>query len=221
MTAVAIFVKTPGLSPVKSRLAADIGQALATQCHLRCARAVAAVARASTIGPVYWAVAEDESTTHAIWHDLPRLAQGSGGLGARMQRVHDSLVQAHGSGLLIGADLPQLTVGMLHQAASHLAPGPARAVLGPARDGGFWLVGGNVLFGEACWSAPAYGGADVRRCFLDASPDELAWLLLPERTDLDQADDLATVISELSGVAPAQHAQRELLEWLSLNFGNN
>ena len=47
MTAVAIFVKTPGLSPLKTRLAKGIGSALATEFHRRAAAAVSAVARAA------------------------------------------------------------------------------------------------------------------------------------------------------------------------------
>ena len=95
MSGVAIFVKTPGHSPVKTRLAADRGQAWTEAWYRRAAAAVAAVARA-TIATSYWAVAEPEAIATGAWPDLPAIAQGDGGLGSRMARVHAELV-AHES----------------------------------------------------------------------------------------------------------------------------
>ncbi|HEV8692715.1 MAG TPA: hypothetical protein VGQ93_00795, partial [Lysobacter sp.] len=57
----AIFVKTPGYSPVKTRLAADCGRAYAEAWYRRAAAAVASVAKIAADREgiaVYWAVAE-------------------------------------------------------------------------------------------------------------------------------------------------------------------
>jgi uncharacterized protein len=43
--------------------------------------------------------------------------------------------------LLIGMDTPQVTPGLLERVARPLARGEADAVFGPARDGGFWVLG--------------------------------------------------------------------------------
>ncbi len=64
----AIFVKTPGYSPVKTRLAASIGQRRAEQFHRLAAAAVAAVAKAAmpAVTP-YWAIAERDALHDPLW----------------------------------------------------------------------------------------------------------------------------------------------------------
>ncbi len=214
MTGTAIFVKTPGLSPVKSRLAAGLGKAAAEECHRRCAKAVAAIACSARIGPVYWAIAEAEGMNHRLWQDLPRLCQPAGGLGARMHQVHEALLERHGRALLLGADLPQLTARALLQAHQWLQDGTKAGVLGPASDGGFWLVGSNCRLPAATWNAPRYGHDQVLREFQEAADPAISWRHLNEQTDLDDSGDLAAVCAALVGLERAHPAQRSLLEWL-------
>lgn len=218
MSAVAIFVKTPGLSRVKTRLAAGIGPKRAIECHLRCAATVAAVASAAAaagpLGPVYWAVAEEDGLNDPHWAELPRLLQQGEGLGERMRSIHDVLCRRHGAGILIGADLPQLTSAQLLMAARHLRNGPACGVLGPARDGGFWLLGANQPLDPAIWSRPEYGGPAVTRDLLAAIGPRLDWLHLPSGTDLDELADLDAVIRDLRRLQSAHPVQSDLLIWL-------
>ncbi|MGY6554733.1 MAG: TIGR04282 family arsenosugar biosynthesis glycosyltransferase [Wenzhouxiangella sp.] len=218
MSAVAIFVKTPGLSRVKTRLAASIGAERAIECHLRCAATVAAVASAASaegaVGPVYWAVAESAGMDDPRWTGLPSLLQRGEGLGERMRSIHDALCERHGAGILIGADLPQLTTAQLALAARHLQSGPARGVLGPACDGGFWLFGANQPLPSTIWQKPHYGGDRVARDLLNAIGTQLAWRHLPSATDLDQGDDLDAVIADLRALQDAHPVQSELLLWL-------
>ena len=77
--AIAIFVKTPGYSALKTRLAATVGTAVADQWHTRAAPAVAEVATAAARdagAAVYWAVAEPDAIAASAWPSLPNLAQG-------------------------------------------------------------------------------------------------------------------------------------------------
>ena len=215
MSAIAIFVKTPGLSSVKSRLSAGIGRARAAECHLRCARTVAAVATSAGIGPVYWAVAEADGLSHPAWAELPRLLQTEGTLGQRMRTIHDLLCQRHGAGILIGADLPQLDPDALRTAALHLDHHHQGAVLGPARDGGFWLFGANFSLPESVWLAPRYGGPSVAEAFVAAIGPQVHWLKLPHCSDLDHPADLAAVIDELKHLSAPHARQSDLLQWLT------
>ena len=107
--AVAIFVKTPGLSPIKTRLGESYGQQAAEAWHRRAAECVSncreSVADNRLTGP--------SRKPKAMQHpncgtNMPRMAQGEGGLGRRMAAVHTELVRRHGAGILIGADLPQI-----------------------------------------------------------------------------------------------------------------
>lgn len=117
--AVAIFVKTSGLSPVKTRLAVGgMGAEAATEFHRLAAASVAGVARAcrDDVAP-YWAVAEREALAAPAWRGFPAIWQGEGGLGARLDRIYATLLQRHGRVLLIGADAPQITPDLLREAA--------------------------------------------------------------------------------------------------------
>ncbi|MDQ3161189.1 MAG: DUF2064 domain-containing protein, partial [Pseudomonadota bacterium] len=138
---IAIFVKTPGHSPLKTRLARTIGADAARQFHLLSAAAVAAVAcRAQREMPAlstHWAVAEASALDDPAWGSLPLIAQGDGDLGARMGRVTDALLARFDAALLLGADTPQIEAGDLIAAVDALAS--HRHVMGPSDDGGFWL----------------------------------------------------------------------------------
>ncbi|HMA98563.1 MAG TPA: DUF2064 domain-containing protein [Wenzhouxiangella sp.] len=215
MTAIAIFVKTPGFSPVKSRLAAAVGTDLAEACHLRCARTVAAVARSAAVGPVYWAVAEPAALEQDNWSDLPVLTQPKGGLGVRMKSIQDELIRRHGRGLLLGADLPQVNAASLRTAHNWLAGLSKRGVIGPATDGGFWLVGANSLLPAAVWNEPIYGKNNALRSFLAGSADRLDWQQLATFSDLDLLEDVPAVVSELENLPHTHPEQLRLLDWLS------
>jgi glycosyltransferase A (GT-A) superfamily protein (DUF2064 family) len=57
------------------------------------------------------------------------------------QRLAAAFADVGGPALLIGMDTPQVSARLLAQAAKTLTTGNVDAVLGPAEDGGYWLVG--------------------------------------------------------------------------------
>lgn len=215
--AIAIFVKTPGHSPIKTRLAAELGEAQAADFHRRSAAAVASVAHQAQAQhglTVYWAVAESEGEALAQWNGFPALPQPGGGLGERMARVHAQLVARDGFGILIGADTPQLAIDHLEEARRWLSsPGP-RLALGRAHDGGFWLFGANLSPPLEVWRAIEYsvpGTAEALRadmCGLGA------WRELPLLTDADHASDLPAVVQALDALPRPTPEQRALAAWI-------
>ena len=212
MTAAAIFVKTPGLSPLKTRLAAEIGSVAAERWYLHAATAVAEVASAADLAAVYWAVAEPEALDHPTWANLPCLEQGTGGLGARMARVHSWLVERHGSALLLGADAPQLDPDWLNESARWLKSARPRLCLGPAHDGGFWTFGANRVIPEPHWRAVDYSQSDTRVAFERVMRDFGSWTCLPTLTDVDRAVDLDQMAIELRQLPKLLPGQRALLD---------
>ncbi|MCG5528307.1 MULTISPECIES: DUF2064 domain-containing protein [Halorhodospira] len=214
MTAIALFVKTPGCSAVKTRLAAGLGRLEAERLYLRCAGAAAEAAQSAALGPVYWALAEPVAVAGGFWTGLPLLAQGEGELGERMGRVHDTLVRKHGRGILLGADAPQVSPEDLARAASWLEAEDARIVIGPARDGGFWLFGSNRTLPGQRWRAVPYSHPRTLAVFREVMAEQGSWLTLRPLTDLDEAADLVSVARELVGLdspTPAQSALAEVL----------
>ncbi|NBD96419.1 MAG: DUF2064 domain-containing protein [Gammaproteobacteria bacterium] len=214
MTAIAIFVKTPGVSAVKTRLAATLGPSRATALYRRSAAAVAEAAVAADIGPVYWAAAEAISELGEQWSDLPRLEQGDGTLGERMHRILDELVGSHGSGLLLGADAPQLDPSVLREAADWLQRDRASSVLGPASDGGFWTFGTNRMPPLSKWTRVPYSRPDTLRQFRYSIGDDTEWLDLPKLTDLDTEEDMKAVDAELRSLPLPLPSQLALIDAL-------
>ncbi|MBW3549325.1 MAG: DUF2064 domain-containing protein [Proteobacteria bacterium] len=214
---IAIFVKTPSLSPVKTRLWPDLGQRCSEALYLVAAEAVASVAEAaqqrSGMQP-YWAVAEAEALHSDAWIDLPHLSQGTGSLGSRMAQVYRLLRLRHHGAIVIGADSPQLVPAALERAADWLASSEPRLVIGRAQDGGFWLFGGNVALPDGAWLRPQYSSESTADQFIVAMQRFGRWLQLETLGDIDTATDLPDVHAHLSQLAAPTDAQRRLLDWL-------
>ncbi len=213
--ALAIFVKTPGHSPIKTRLAARIGQPYAEHFHRLAAAAVAAVARAAIPGlDPCWAVAERQALADPLWSGWPSVWQGDGDLGARLHHVCAQLQQWHGRVLLIGADAPQITVDLLHEALDALNDDATPFVLGRANDGGFWLFGTRQPVAEDAWLAPRYSSADTADVLVDALSPAGAIASLPMLNDVDDGDDLVSLVTALKALDDPLPEQGTLLQWL-------
>ena len=181
------MVKAPVAGRVKTRLGRDIGMVPAAWWFRH---QVARLLR--EVDDPRWttllAIAPDAALYATHWPEhLPRTAQGQGDLGQRMARL---LRRPYaGPVCLIGGDIPGLRTHHIARAFSAL--GPADAVFGPARDGGFWLVG---LRHPSC--APISLFTDVRWSTRHALADSLATLgdrshtLADTLSDVDRATDL-------------------------------
>jgi len=210
---VAIFVKTPGFSPVKTRLAAGLGHAEAARWHRLAATAVASVAAELPGLAAYWAIAEPHPEAHDAWSGLPRLEQGEGPLGKRMGRVHAELLARHDFALLLGADTPQLDTTDLRDAMEWLAADSPRMVMGRARDGGFWLLGGNRQPDAAAWTQSPCGQRDTAAGYREAMAAAGAWRELPLLTDVDECADLSVMLTEMARLQPPSRPQQQLADW--------
>lgn len=216
--ALAIMVKTPGRSPVKTRMAVECGNLFAQCWYRRAAAAVAAVAQETQARhgiAACWAVAEADAA--GAWPGLAVVAQGEGDLGARMSNVHAQLVAAHGYGVLLGADTPQLTPALLGEAVAWLGHAEPRLVMGPAADGGFWLLGANRVLPPALWTSVRYSAATTARDLHATMQDCGEWCTLAMLRDVDRADDLPAVLDALYDLPEPLPEQCALAAWMGLH----
>lgn len=215
--ALAIFVKTPGLSPIKTRLARGIGAESAIHFHKLAARATAEVVSAcgDRLRP-YWALAEDNPLAYESWTEFPCIVQGSGNLGDRLYRVHAQLQTLHGSSVIIGTDIPQITPSLILAAVGTLRQPHTAHVLGPANDGGFWLFGSKREVSSDTWNSVPYSTPDTVKVLKQKLADTGPLETLPTLTDIDTVSNLADLREALSRVAAPTQAQRELLTWVTL-----
>lgn len=116
------------------------------------------------------------------------LPQGPGDLGRRMAYAFERLCDGRRPVLVVGSDCPGVSPGRLAEAARAL--GEADVVLGPALDGGYYLVGMKRarpdLFEDVPWSTPDVLAATRER----VERLGLAGALLPPERDLDTPEDL-------------------------------
>ena len=216
---IAIFVKTPGHSPLKTRLTRAIGADAAREFHLLSAAAVAAVARRGQCDmpefATHWAVAETAALEDPSWASLPVIPQGEGDLGARMGRVTEGLLARFDAALLLGADAPQIEAADFIAAADALAS--HRHVIGPSTDGGFWLFATRGQVPPAAWSATPWSQANTAARFcaaLSATPAAPAIARLRSLRDADTAEDLPPLLSALEALRDPLPEQQRLARWL-------
>jgi len=139
---------TPPFTPQEAaRLAeAALTDTLEAAAHAPFSRRVLALAGASSTlhGRHGVGVAHGGWLPRAEW--LPRGFEVTGQHGQGLdERIAAALDDAYARlpvpVVLIGMDTPQVTPALLESVARPLARGEADAVFGPARDGGFWLLG--------------------------------------------------------------------------------
>lgn len=191
-TAIVIFVKTPSLSPVKTRLAAGIGKEAALAFYQLSLRCVQETVRSTDVIP-YWAVGEQDGLTDPLWQNFTALWTGEGDLGERQHHIYETLLQKHDRVLLIGADAPQLSKNILEQAV--VALDTSDFVIGPARDGGYYLFGGRVPTEQKIWASVPWSTSMTREKLEAALPGKPAYL--PFLTDVDTEYDLALMRTEM------------------------
>jgi uncharacterized protein len=115
--------------------------------------------------------------------------QGEGDLGDRMDRAfNQGFAAGHDRVVLIGTDCPGVDRAILNQAFSALESHDL--VLGPAADGGYYLIGLRRRIPEL-FDAIAWSTATVRAKTVEiATGLNLAYTLLPELSDIDRPEDL-------------------------------
>ncbi len=222
---IAIFVKTPGLSPVKSRLAGEIGEDKAVAFYRHAVRATVETVRAFLVTHPHWqarfVVAERAGCTDPLWQAFPARYSGGGGLARRLHRVSDALLRVHGRVLLLGADSPQITAADLETAVAALQR--RDWVIGPAADGGFWCLGSRILLPLAVWQAAPFdrhdggGSARVREALVAAATrlEIPAPAMLRPLHDIDHRADLLAARAEWPAAGDETAAQRALRLWIA------
>jgi rSAM/selenodomain-associated transferase 1 len=189
-----VFAKAPTPGEVKTRLVPALGEAAAAQLHRQLVERTLFTALAARLGPVeLWCAPGTNDAFFAACarqHGVSLRAQGEGDVGMRMGRALELALVDGSPALLIGSDCPALTAEYLREAAAALAGGND-AVVGPAEDGGYVLVGlarspSVQLFENIAWgTAAVMQQTRARLARLDWRWRELATLW-----DLDRPEDL-------------------------------
>jgi uncharacterized protein len=187
------MTKHPAPGRVKTRLAAALGPERAAALYE--AFVLDLAERLAPLGwPVTWAYWPREAPFASILPGARCRAQEGRDLGERMSHaIAVELADGAGSVVVIGADAPHLDTSLLGEAAERLAD-DADLVLGPADDGGYYLIGLRAST-PAVFTGVAWGTSRVLAETL-ARAGGLRTRLLEPCFDVDTPADLA----RLSGI---------------------
>jgi uncharacterized protein len=204
--AIGIIGKAPQPGRSKTRLATGIGAAAASElsaCFLRdVAASIEAVPEA--LGRrgygVYAPAGAEDIMRRLLPSGFGLLLQAGVDLGHVLLGATRALLDAgHDCVLLVNGDSPTLPPRFLAQAIAALREPGDRMVLGPASDGGYYLIGlkqpHQQLFMRIAW-----GTETVARSTCDRAAEiGLAVTLLPEWYDVDDIETLSWLQEELAG----------------------
>ena len=199
LTRLIVMTRYPEPGRVKTRLAEGLGPDRAAAVHRELAEYVVTRMRAAALsGAVELEVRLTGASPAAGRHWLPTRVrvrpQADGTLG---DRLADAMISAFAEGapaaIAIGSDCPDAGGAIVRDAVAALERAPV--VLGPAEDGGYYLVGAHgsaaesalaALFGDVPW-----GSADVLAVTLARlSAAGITPALLPELADVDRPEDV-------------------------------
>ena len=184
-----VFVKNPVLGLVKTRLARTIGDEKALWVYEKLLAHTRRAARG--VAAQRWVCYSDFVPTADAWLKggfAPHRQEGET-LGDRMyEAFRQGFAAGYGPILIIGSDCPEISPALLEDAFRQLESFPV--VLGPAPDGGYYLLGMNYLveslFRNKPWSTPAVLAETVA----DLQRAGIRYTLLPVLSDVDEAADL-------------------------------
>jgi rSAM/selenodomain-associated transferase 1 len=193
-TRVVVFGREPVVGKVKRRLARGLGADAAARIYA----AVLDHTLNSVAGcgvPCFLSLAEKPSERWKIPDGFSLEIQVSGELGDRMAATFDQRFrEGTRRVVLLGSDCPWVTAAHIHAAIAALKD--SEVVIGPATDGGYWLVAqrapGFDLFSGVPWSSP--GTLDRTRNRLAAIG--ATWTEIEELRDIDTASDLEAVLND-------------------------
>lgn len=189
MKKLVVFVKAPRPGFVKTRLAATLGgdAACAVYRHL-VDGLLGQLAGLETLELRFMPDDAEAEVRHWLRRAWTLAPQGPGDLGARLHRAFES-ARATGAErvVVIGSDCPDVTAADIEAAWEALQS--HEVVLGPARDGGYWLVGLNEpqasVFEGIAWSTDTVFAQTIARC----RNAGLRVRVLRQLEDIDTEDD--------------------------------
>lgn len=182
-----IFIKNPALGKVKTRLAATIGDEAALAVYHKLSQRAREVALALDV-PRYLFYSDFIDANDA-WDNTLFIKKQQAGqdLGERMHLAFVDTLQTSSKAVIIGSDCPLLTPEIVQLGLDQLGQYPF--VLGPALDGGYYLLGmrkpAPELFENMEWSTE-----DVAKITLERIAESGAsCYLLPALPDIDVEED--------------------------------
>lgn len=181
-----VFQKNESLGNVKTRLAAQVGNVQALEIYRQLVRTT----YSSLVGVRFpiWTFFSDFIPKHPDYSPTKSFLQRGEDLGERMKNAFsDTFKLGIEKVVLIGTDCPELDFNRIHEAFASLDT--ADLVLGPAEDGGYYLIGmkkqSDFLFEGMTWSTSLVLAQTIAK----AENQGRIVVRLPVLADIDTLED--------------------------------
>jgi uncharacterized protein len=185
--ALIIFVRNPELGKVKTRLAVSIGEKRALDIYIKLLEHTKQILKNvhAEIGVFY----SDYINNDDDWNAYQKCLQQGDNLGERMQNSFTRLFEnSFEKVCIIGSDCYELTSEIINEAFSALDDNDA--VIGPATDGGYYLLGikkvAHSLFTNKNWSTDTV----LNDTITDLQNENKTFQLLDKLSDIDTIEDV-------------------------------
>jgi uncharacterized protein len=211
--ALTVIAKEPVAGLAKTRLVPALGEAGAAKAAAAMLTDTLAAVRAADAEPwLCFTPAEARERLGRLAPGFGLLAQAPGDLGDRLAACLADLLAAGADRVaIVGADTPQVPPASYRRAFALLDE--ADVVLGPALDGGYYLVAAKTAEPDLFVGITMGTGVVLSETLAGAARAGLLVALLPPLRDLDRVEDLAAAVAagELAGAPATLAAAAELL----------
>jgi len=187
--ALIIFVRNPELGKCKTRLAETVGDEAALEVYKHLLQHTAHVAK--SIVADRFVFYSEMVQKNDIWDDdiFIKKLQSEGDLGMKMEHAFFEIFQMdYEKIIIIGSDLFELKPQHINEAYQHLNTN--EAVIGPAKDGGYYLLGltsmKEFLFRNKSWSTSKV----LEETLNNLKENNIKFTTLELLNDIDTYDDL-------------------------------
>ena len=191
-----VFARDPVPGKAKTRLIPALGETGAAKLHEKLINHTLTTVTSCNPVPAYLYCTDTESSPFfqscAENYDVLLKQQEGTDLGMRMFNAFENALSTNSWALLIGTDCPSIVRADLMNAVEHLEAG-IDAVIGPAVDGGYYLIGlrknDDSLFNDMPW------GTDQVFALTEKRMKTLNWTIksLPLYRDIDRPEDLESL----------------------------
>lgn len=181
-----VFLRLPQLGKVKTRIAATTGHGVAFSIYNELISLTLAAAAGSGFSIYLFyeggLPSKEERDPYFAYH-----LQSTGSLGLKMAEAISYVLQSHTKAVIIGSDCPLLSSSILKESFKELDTHDV--VLGPAMDGGYYLLGCKNLYSSIFeniqWSTPFV----LEQTIENIKTASLTYSLLAPLTDIDTEED--------------------------------
>jgi rSAM/selenodomain-associated transferase 1 len=194
-----IFVKWPEKGTVKTRLSAALGEDAVLELYKCFVEDIVETVKRTGIRPLIACFPEDAREKIAAWlgDENDYVPQVGADLGTKMSNAFQLVFERGISrAVLIGSDLPDLPAEIISEALSALKRN--HAVIGPAKDGGYYLIGfRHDTFSYRIFDGIPWGTPEVLEQTMSIFAKEgLDIYQLPVWRDIDRSEDVVDLIKQ-------------------------